>query len=192
MSCVAGIVLAAGFSRRLGRPKQILCVAGETLVERAVRNAHEAGLSPILVVVNASVASETALADPLLKARCTMVLNEAAEEGLGASIRAGVGAALALSEVHGAVLMTCDQPGTTPEHLRRLYARPDRVTGSGYEGRIAVPAYLPRAKFAELMLLRGDTGARGLLLEAHTIEAPELALDIDTEADLQRARQRFE
>ena len=184
---VAGVILAAGFSRRLGRPKQAIEIGGENLVERAVRVAQAASLDPILVVVNA----QAVFADRLRAAGCTVVLNEAAMEGLASSIRVGVGAAQIVSGLRGVVLMTCDQIGTRPEHLRSLYAEPDRIQASCYCGKKGVPAYFPCTSFPELLSLRGDTGARDLLRTAHAVQAEESALDIDTEADVTRARQLF-
>ncbi len=185
---VAAVVLAAGFSRRLGRPKQAVILGGETLLARAVRLAHEAGLSPVFVVVNAQsvdVAASIPDTDHL-------VLNEAAEEGIASSIRAGIRAAQNTSALEGAVLMTCDQVGTTAEHLRALCADPHRLTGSGYAGKIAVPAYFPATFYNELQALQGDVGARSLLQEAYVLEAAHLEIDVDTEDDVARAKLLFE
>ncbi len=185
---VAGVVLAAGFSRRLGRPKQTVCIAGETLVERTVRVSREAGLNPIFVVCNVHADFVSALHG----LGCTVVLNAGAQEGLASSIRAGVRATQTLADVEGVVLMTCDQPGMRAEHLRALYAVPERLTGSSYAGKIAVPAYFPATCFHQLLELQGDVGARILLAQAHGIEGEGLDLDVDTEADIARARLLFE
>ncbi len=185
---VAGIVLAAGFSRRLGRPKQMVRIAGETLVERSVRIARGAGLEPIFVVWNGDSAVPPSLHAP----GCTVVLNNNAHEGLASSIRAGVRAAQGSAGVQGVVLMTCDQPGTRPEHLRALYGEPNRMTGSDYAGKTAVPAYFPAMYFDHLLELQGDAGARVLLARAHGIEAQGLEIDVDTEQDIARAKLLFE
>jgi molybdenum cofactor cytidylyltransferase len=180
---VAGVVLAAGFSRRLGRPKQTVEMQGETLVARAVRVAREAGLAPVLLVVQPGAA----FARESNGLGCEVVQNAAAEEGIASSIRAGVGALVNVDAVTGVVLMTCDQVGTTAQHLRALCREPEQVTGSGYAGNVAVPAYFPRSRFEDLRALQGDSGARGLLKEARSVQCEELALDVDTEADLVRA-----
>ncbi len=176
---VAAVVLAAGFSRRLGRPKQTLELGGETLVERAVRVAGEAGLSPVIVVVAEAKAGTRLVA--------MVVVNGEAVEGMAASIRCGVGRAREL-EVVGIVLMTCDQVAVRAEHLRLLVEDESRMTGSRYAGRVGIPAYFPAAQFEDLLRLRGDVGARALLKEAHSVVAEELSLDVDTEGDLERAR----
>jgi molybdenum cofactor cytidylyltransferase len=183
---VAAIVLAAGASRRLGRPKQTVVLAGETLVERAVRVAREAGFDSIFVVI-----ADAALAGPLEAMGATALLNQGAAEGIASSIRVGVEAARALSVV-GVVVMTCDQIAVPADHLRVLCAQPESAAGSAYGGAIGIPAYLPRASFEELLSLRGDQGARSLLGNARSVVAEELNLDVDTEEDFERARELLE
>jgi molybdenum cofactor cytidylyltransferase len=176
---VAAVILAAGFSRRLGRPKQTLEIGGETLVERAVRLAGEAGLSPVCVVV-----ADAAVVEGLV---AMVVVNGEAEEGMASSIRCGVARAAELQGA-GIVLMTSDQVALRAEHLRLLVEDESRMTGSRYAGRVGIPAYFPAASFEDLLRLRGDVGARDLLREAHSVVAEELSLDVDTEQDLERAR----
>jgi CTP:molybdopterin cytidylyltransferase MocA len=178
------VVLAAGGSKRLGRPKQRVVLGGEMLVERAARVAMEAGLSPVIVVVR-----DHAL-DEVLEGMggVVVVVNEKADEGMGPSIRCGVAA---VAGVDGVVVMTCDQVGVRAEHLRALSADVGRVTGSGYAGKVGIPAYFPAEKFGELMKLEGDVGARELLRGARSVEDEGLELDVDTEEDLRVARERF-
>jgi len=166
---IAAIVLAAGASTRLGRPKQLVVLGGETLLERAVRTARKAACQPVVVVLGAE-------ADQI-RERCN----------LSGAIRVGVGA---LPPVDGVVLMTCDQPAVTAEHLRALMAVGD-VAASAYAGRCGVPAYFPAKAFAALMELWGDAGARGLLREAATVDLDGGELDVDTAADLDEAKRRF-
>ncbi len=179
-------MLAAGFSRRLGRPKQHVVLAGETLLERAARVAREAGLRPVVVVVNRAVYE--AMAQGWDLPGCIVVVNEDAAEGMASSIRCGL-AALPREDVAGAVVMTCDQVAVTPEHLRALCAEPDETAGSGYAGRVGVPAYFPANRFEELHGLQGDEGARRLLREARCVPTEALALDVDTDEDVRRAEE---
>lgn len=179
---VAAVVLAAGASRRLGRAKQNVEIGGETLLERALRVAFEAGLEPVIVVVrDAEVACELQ--------GCEVVVNGLAEEGIASSIRCGVERAGELG-VAGLVVMACDQVALRAEHIRELCAEADRVTGSGYAGKVGIPAYFPEEKFGELMKLRGDVGARELLRGAVTVVDEGLSLDVDTESDVEQARRR--
>lgn len=176
---VAAVVLAAGASRRLGRAKQTVEIGGETLLERAVRVAVEAGLEPVVVVVR-----ERAVGEGLLG--CDVVVNELAEEGMASSIRCGVARAMELG-VEGVVLMACDQVALRAEHLRALCGEMERMTGSEYAGKVGIPAYFPAAVFGELMELRGDVGARALLRGSAAVVDEGLRLDVDTEADVERA-----
>ena len=115
-----------------------------------------------------------------------MVHNAEADEGLASSIRCGVRAVQARGD-GGVVIMTCDQPGLTPQHLAELMAEPERTTASAYAGRAGVPAYFCAQDFAVLLALRGDVGARELLRGARQVRCEALALDVDTEADVERA-----
>lgn len=185
---IAAVVLAAGASRRLGRPKQDVQIAGETLLQRAIRIAREASLSPVIVVtrVGAECAESIGWDASVIRA-----VNHEADEGLASSIRCGI--ALASSHrVVGAVILACDQPALRPNHLRALAENRDRLTASSYAGSIGVPAYFPSTYFPMLLQLRGDTGARKLLTDAHAVTAEDLSLDIDREEDLAAARALLE
>ena len=181
----AAIILAAGASTRLGEPKQLVTLGGETLLERAVRVASEAGLSPVIAVVH-----DAALIDQLQVRGDQVLLNRQYYKGMSTSIRAGVRWAKGMG-ASGVVLMTCDQPAVTPHHLQALSAEPDAVAGSGYAGKTGVPAYFPATYFEQLMSLQGDAGARELLRSAKAISYEMLALDVDTPDDLARARELF-
>jgi molybdenum cofactor cytidylyltransferase len=181
---VAAVVLAGGASTRLGEPKQLVVLGGETLLERAVRVAREAGCSPVVVVLGAS-AGEVRAACGLGDA--VVVVNEQWAEGMGGSIRAGV---RALPEVDGCVVMTCDMPAVTTVHLRALMDSGE-MTASSYTGRRGVPAYFPAGTFISLMQLEGDVGARELLRSARCVELAGGELDLDTADDVARARMFF-
>ncbi len=176
---IAAVVLAAGASRRLGEPKQLVRLGGERLLERAVRVAREAGCDPVLVVLGCGaerIAAECALG------AAQVVMNEDWAEGMGASIRVGV--ATLPEDVDGAVVMTCDQPAVTADHLGRLIdAGGDAVAASAYVGRGGVPAFFRARYFAELLQLRGDAGARALLETAVAVELRQGELDVDTPDD---------
>jgi len=179
---IAGIVLAAGLSTRFGGIKQLAELNGETLTERAVRISTEAGLNPVIAVI-----FDAALIDGLQKLGAMVLLNCKTCEGLSSSIAVGVGAAKTLG-VDGVVLMTCDQPALTDAHLHALIAEPSEPAGSAYAGRVGVPAYFPARSFDALLNLQGDAGARELLCRERSVPNEALALDIDTPADLDRAR----
>jgi CTP:molybdopterin cytidylyltransferase MocA len=187
LSGTAAVILAAGSSSRLGRPKQSQLLGGETLVERAMRLAQEARLSPVIVVLR----PDGDLGHSLQERGALIALNDRPEEGVASSIRLGVNVA-GMLKASGVVLMTCDQVMLLAEHLRALSAQPERITGSAYAGKVGIPAYFPAAAFPELLRLQGDTGARELLRDAASVPAEDLALDVDTQQDFDRARSLIE
>lgn len=186
---IAAVVLAAGASRRLGEPKQLVRLGGETLLEHAVRVAREAGCSPVIVVLGAEyvqVLTGCSLGDVVT------VINDNWMEGMGSSIRFGVHAVRNVaSEAEGVVVMTCDQPVVTVDHLQRLMTS-RAVTASRYAGRNGVPVFFPKEHFDVLTTLSGDEGARELLPNAGYEELMGGELDVDTAEDLERARELFE
>ena len=182
----AALLLAAGGSRRLGTPKQLLEIGAEPLVRRAARALLATQPAGLYVVVGAH-AEEMFRAVADLTAERIDCHNW--EEGLSASLRAGI-AALP-GDIDGVLVALCDQPAMDAAHLRRLIEEfclhPRDAVASAYSGLLGVPAVLPRAWFEELSKLRGDLGARELLRSAsqmvRAVEAPALAIDVDESSD---------
>ncbi len=179
-------MLAAGASLRLGTAKQLLRLGTETLLERTVRVVIEAGLSPVLGVIPVDLTIEPAPAGMI------RVVNQEAVEGMASSIRAGLRAlASDGAPVTGAIILACDQPAVTAEHLRELANGSAEVIASAYAGRKGIPVYFPRAAFGALLALRGDLGARDLLQSAKAVPLPGGELDVDTIQDLDLARKLY-
>ncbi|WP_290890144.1 nucleotidyltransferase family protein [Arenimonas sp.] len=177
------VLLAAGGSRRLGQPKQLLRLDGETLVHRAARLGLATAPAEAIVVCGANADAVWAgVADlPLRKIACS-----AWEAGLGESLAVGLGA---LSpDIDGALVLLCDQPALDASHLLALRdawrGDPTRAAASEYAGVLGVPALLPRRWFAPLAEGGHDHGARDLLRanadQVHAVPAPSLADDVDT------------
>ena len=180
---IPAIVLAAGAGQRMGGPKSLLVVDGESLLHRAVRAAISAGCNPVIAVVGDW--------DPgPLDSNATVVHNRGAAEGMASSIRAGILALPPASEA--ALLLTVDQPAVNADLLVRLLALaakdPDRPAACAYGDSLGIPAVLPRRLFRDLLDLRGDRGAKAILLREDTASLcfPEGALDLDTPEDLDR------
>ena len=181
---VGAVVLAAGASTRLGRPKQLVQLEGSTLLERSVAAAVQGGCAPVVVVV------PPALAVPLLPG-VQLVVNGARGEGVASSVRMAI-EVLAKTPVDAAVLLVCDQPFVGPEQVRALRREAERCTeqivASGYAGVQGVPALFKHAVFPKLLSLRGDRGAGQLFahVPTETVNFPAGSWDIDTPSDLKQ------
>ncbi len=176
MKCAA-LILAAGASSRLGIPKQIVRMDGETLLDRAVRIAQEADCNPIVVVLGAH--------EEQIRTECRLpgvkiVSNANWPEGMGASLARGIAE---LKDAPGVVVMTCDMPAVSADHLR-LLGSSGSLACSYYGGRNGVPAFFPSTSFPELMRLGGDAGAKALLHNAQRVPLLGGEWDIDTPEDL--------
>jgi molybdenum cofactor cytidylyltransferase len=160
------IVLAAGFSRRFGSPKQLHLVDGEPLVRRAARIAREAGNTIVVIPPNAQ-----AIRDALQNVDVTIVENADAAEGMASSIRAGVRAC------EGNVLITlCDQPNITADHLRALATTDAPIAATAYANTLGVPAFFSLRFRNDLLALRGDSGAKAIV-ESHRNEIAVIKLE---------------
>lgn len=189
MPGVGVIVLAAGGSVRLGRPKQSVIFRGETLLHRAARTATaSAADAGVVVVLGAEAEAMAAMVDDL---PVEIARNRRWESGMGGSIQAGM--ARLNGDAEAVVLMTCDQPLVTPEVLNGLIqafrVRQTPIAASQYGGGMGVPALFSRRFFGALRQLRQSQGAKQLIqanLEAVVaIPFPAGAIDVDTPADVQ-------
>lgn len=160
------VILAAGASRRLGQPKQLARFRGETLLERSVRIAREAGGENVFVVLGAF--SRRILAETGLPGAVT-VMNQYWKAGMATSAHAGLRQVMEKHpEAGGVLLMVCDQPLLSAEHLSLLIAAfavngAESIVASEYAGAAGIPAVFPRSQFSALLELEGDKGARSLL-----------------------------
>jgi molybdenum cofactor cytidylyltransferase len=188
----AAVLLAAGSSRRLGHPKQLLQFEGESLLRRAARLALGAGCSPVCVVLGYRAARLTL---ELAGLAARVVVNKDWPQGMGTSVRCGVHAALAACpESDNLLLLVCDQPALGAAHLARLLslhrASGQPITASEYNGEPGVPAVFARSIFRELLALRQDTGARTIIrrdaARVQCLPWPEGAFDIDIPDDFRK------
>jgi CTP:molybdopterin cytidylyltransferase MocA len=185
---IGAAVLAAGASRRLGRPKQLVSVDGQQLVRRMAEAALQSGCQPVTVVLGAH-AAEVGAAVAGLPVIC--LSNPAWPEGMGSSVRVATewasGAAL-----DALMLVLVDQLRLSSGHLDALRAASDqgrRIAASAYQGVLGVPAIFPRRFFPALQALKGDSGARQLLRGKFPVAAvdwPEGVYDLDRLTDLVR------
>lgn len=182
---IAAVVLAAGESRRMGRPKQLLRVGMSTMVERAVQAARGAGIHTVYVVVGHEAAAVQA---SLAHLQVAFVENPNYAEGIGASVRAGVAA---LPEaVTAAMFLLADQPFVGVELISALCRRSteSNIVAPVAAGQRGNPTLFGRAFFPELLQASGDSGGR-TVIHAHPealafVDWPaEDLVDVDTPED---------
>lgn len=192
-------LLAAGASRRMGRPKQLLPWAGRPLLERSLRRLQEvAGGAPVLLILGAGREAIEAVIEP---GEAIIGYNERWQEGLSSSIRCALQLTDSLPEAPDALLIAlADQPAIEAQHFRALLNALDppqtRLAASFYHGRPGAPAAFHRSLFPDLHRLTGDQGAKELFrkyaAQTRTIECPAAALDLDTPGDWRHFLKNFE
>ncbi len=183
------IILAAGASKRLGKPKQLLVFQGETLLKRAVKTALASGCRPVIVVLGAN----GEILKPEIEAFNIEIAGNANwENGMGASIQAGVKKLLKICpDASGAILTVCDQPFVSADLISQLTksfrATDAPIIACSYNETIGVPALFSHRLFPELIALKADNGAKKIIYKykKNVIEIPfeSGATDVDTEQD---------
>ena len=183
------VILAAGKSKRLGSPKQLLSFKGRSLLQHAAEAALGTGLKPVIVITGSGA--------PLMEKELEnfpvqLVYNENWEEGMASSIRCGVAAAQNLKpEADGILFMVCDQPFADTSVLNELIARQKEtgmpITACVYDEITGTPAIYHKSIFPELSTLSGDIGARKIISK-HSDELAVISFssgktDIDTNSD---------
>jgi molybdenum cofactor cytidylyltransferase len=193
---VAGVLLAAGTSSRMGRNKLLVELGGKSVLRRAVETAAAAGLEPILVVLGHE--PERARAE-LAGLGCATVLNADYARGINTSLRAGI-AAVPESAV-AAVVMLADMPFVSAAMIRELVERWRAVDAplavSIYGEVLAPPMLYARSLFPELRALDGE-GCGKRVVKRHRDAALEVAwpasalTDLDLPEDVDRVRTQIE
>ena len=183
---IAILVLAAGGSSRMGRPKQLLMLDGSSLLRRAAGAAVAVGGSVVVVLGR----DPDAMRPELAGLPVTIVENADWSVGMGSSIRTGMAAVD--PNVRAVVVTLCDQPYVDAEVIRRLIAAFDAggrpMAAAGYAGTVGVPAVFGRAAFDRLRTLDPAAGAKAVLSgpDVTVVDLPAAAVDVDTPDDYRR------
>lgn len=185
---IAGIVLAAGASRRFGAVKQLVQYDGRSLLGHAIAAMDAVEEIDEAVVVLGANAQAIMQITPLGHAR--VVVCRDWEQGLSASLAAGLDAVAA---AEAAVVTLADQPLVGAAAIRRvLAARDGGVVGAGYAQGGGYPVLLERADFDSARALGGEEGADALLAApaARLVPCEDVAspADVDSPGDLARLR----
>ena len=190
-SSCALILLAAGASTRMGRPKQLLLINGKPLLRHVVDAALAEPMSPIIVVLGANAAE---IAPCLGGLPVHIIVNEDWAEGMSSSIRRGLEAlAQSAPSADRVIFALADQPDLPRGHLAQLIET-QRSTGksiiaSECAGVRGPPVLFTASYFPALLALHGDAGARALL-QSHAADVAPVPLasarDLDTPSDYRR------
>ena len=173
-----GLVLAAGGSSRLGRPKQLLPFAGATLLDFTLNTARACGFDQLVVALGGAAGEVRSHVD---LSGCEVAVNEDFGEGCSSSIAA------ALDIVTGDVLVLLlgDQPGVTTAYVRALLegrgAAP--IAACRYENGRGHPLAFARSVYPKLRALHGDKAVWRLLDRSEVVDVPirgRIPLDVDT------------
>src|SRR5205085_9074225 len=150
---IAALILAAGESSRLGRPKRTLIFHEKTLLRQTVDAARDANCAPIIVVAGSE---KDEVEHELIAANVTIVQNKHWTRGIGSSIRAGIRHLIDVdSNADAALLLVCDQPFVNSAVIKRLSALHERtnkpIVASSYANTLGVPALFDRSCYQELL-----------------------------------------
>src|SRR5215212_5346592 len=190
---VAALILAAGASARMGRPKKLLDWEGRPLVRAAAEVALAARLAPLLVVIGGAQAR---VAEALAGLPLRMIANRDYAAGQSTSLRAGI-AALG-QDADAVMVLLGDQPFVTATIVKQLVAEWQAsgaaIVAPTYAGQRGNPVLFARAVFPELLAIQGDQGARAVLaadrarIRLVAFDDPRPLADIDTPEDYERLR----
>ncbi|HKK73715.1 MAG TPA: nucleotidyltransferase family protein [Saprospiraceae bacterium] len=188
---IAGVILAAGASSRLGRAKQLLIYQGETLLDRTVGFFDELPLQERCLVYGARRSELKSVVD---RQSIRTTYNPDWATGMGSSLQLGLRTVLTTNPDLQAVLIALvDQPLVTTEDFLGLITlhqgQPQAIIAAAYEDTLGVPVIFPAAFFPELLAQKGQVGAKKMIKkyknEVISYSCPKAAFDIDTEADYQ-------
>jgi molybdenum cofactor cytidylyltransferase len=196
---ISGVVLAAGTSSRLGRPKQLLDLGGRPVLQHVVDAAVGAGLDEVVIVLG-HAAREVASAVPP-RGRVRIAVNPDFAEGQSSSLKVGLRAVDQSSEA--VVILLGDQPGVRADAIsavvrgwREGRSEAAAIVQASYGGRPAHPTLIGRPLWTEVGRIGGDQGARALI-SRHPERRQLVEVDgdppddIDTEEDYRRVREAF-
>ncbi|MBW2370443.1 MAG: nucleotidyltransferase family protein [Deltaproteobacteria bacterium] len=197
---ITGIILAAGMSKRLGKPKQLLKIGGEFIINRVVDTALESHLDTVVLILGHRHADILpVLGDRLKTPNLKVEINRDYRKGMSQSLRCGV---LSVKSRYDAIMFLLgDQPlldSETIDHLIEQYRSSDKpICVPLCRGERKNPTLFSSRYYDSLLNIQGDTGARAIIKNQPEdvlfveINRPELFLDVDTPGDLQKAEALF-
>jgi molybdenum cofactor cytidylyltransferase len=190
------VILAAGASQRMGRPKQTLVLEeGVSLLRKTVDTALATSLRPVIVVVGAN---KPEVVPELKGLPVTIVDNAFWKEGMSTSVRVGLaGLFMTQPKLDGVLMLVCDQPYLTPALLEQMVhtyqESGKKAVACRYQKQWGVPVLVGRDLLAELTHLTGEQGAKPLLKkhmkDVAFVDFDQGIVDLDTPEDVERYRE---
>jgi molybdenum cofactor cytidylyltransferase len=188
------VVLAAGASVRLGKPKQLLEYEGKILLQHVLDAALNSDAKPVIVVLGANA---DLVAPEIDKSKVHVIKNSEWEEGMASSLRMGLKTLQKIfPSVEGVIFLVCDQPYVSAALINDLInthiesSKP--IVTCNYGEAIGPPAFFHKSFFTELMKLKGDAGAKKVIQqhsdEVATVLFTNGKIDIDTRDDYEALR----
>lgn len=184
------VILAAGASRRMGRPKQLLPWGDSTLLQHAIHTAQKTVASEIIVVLGANY---TIIANDIIDFPITIIKNDSSALGLGKSIACAAAFILkSKKHIDGVLFMLADQPLIESSYLDNLIAEyavgGNQILATSYiNGKKGVPTLFDTSYFKELTTLNDDNGAKSIIKKYHNhvtiLDAEIENIDIDSKED---------
>lgn len=197
---IGAVLLAAGGSSRLGQPKQLLTLGGESLLHRAARTALDSGSDTVVVVLGAQAER---MRQEVFDLPVEVVVNTEWETGMASSVRAGLQALLsAATPPDIALFLLCDQPHLTTGVLEAIVqahisSEKPAVVSVYDSGATGTPCLFAASLFPDLLALQGEQGAKRLIArlpedQIGYVPFPAGERDIDTPEDWKSLTQRIE
>jgi molybdenum cofactor cytidylyltransferase len=188
------IILAAGSSSRMGRPKQFLKIDGETLIRKSANAALGASPNETIIV---SGLDHDLIKNELRGLPLQIVVNPNSEMGMGSSLKFGLNFMIRnLPDFDAALIMVCDQPLLTSVHLKEVISEykvaRSPIVASFYSGRNGVPVLFHRSMFEKLLTIKDQQGAKNIIEQnlslVKSVDFPEGVIDLDTPEDLKNMK----
>ena len=188
----AVVIIAAGESKRLGSPKQLLLLDKDSILNRLIKMVQKAVDFPIYLILGASAEKIKA---QLPNVNLNIVENTEWQEGMGSSIRSGVKAVAESANQHdGVLILVCDQPYLSESAIQSLISlqaiKNTAIVASFYANIAGTPALFHKSVFSDLLALKGDQGAKRIIQERDQelakLQFEKGVLDIDTPEDYQQ------
>ncbi len=186
---IVALILAAGNSSRMGTTKQLLPWSQNTLLGNAIDVANNSNIDKAFVVLGAEAQR---IQEEMVSRNYEVVLNKNWEEGLGASISAGIlGILNSVAKPNAILIMLADQPFIDETYLNTLIdhynANEGKIIATQYRSKMGVPAIFDQSFFLALQKLKGDEGASQLISKnknsCFSVDPGKKATDLDTPED---------